>query len=142
MTKAAAMPRLPRLLAEIEQLVGLQAALLVASAAGGRRLYVPAADNLGARHWLVQAIGMDKARIVAQHLSAGTGGMHIVFPLGPTGKRADQWKAVQDALAAGGSANQVAAATGMHVRSIHRHRNGHSGAHRRHPGQPSLFDHD
>ncbi len=142
MTAPAAQPKLPRLLGEIEQLVGLRAALQVASAAGGRRRYVPAASNLAADHWLVVAIGLENARIVADHLSAGTGGMHVLFPLGPTGKRAEQWKALQDALAAGGTNNQVAGDTGLHERTIRRHRNGHAGTARRDPRQPALFDRD
>ncbi|WP_374467411.1 helix-turn-helix domain-containing protein [Ferrovibrio sp.] len=127
MTRIAKLPALPGLLGEIEQIAGLQAALQVASAAGGRRRYVPAPKRLDADHWLVKAVGREKAGLIAKHLVGENSGLPITFPLGPAGSRAARWHAIHQALQSGETADSIAATHGIHERTVRRHRTGVSG---------------
>lgn len=60
-------PPLPGVLAQIEEVVGREAALDLALALGGTPLYVPNANRLSPTHRLCAAVGIDAARLIAEH---------------------------------------------------------------------------
>lgn len=74
---------LPPLLAEIAEVAGLDAALAMADARGGSRITIPARPRPD--HWLVQAVGVDAAKLIADHFRVGNSGLIVELPVGPTG---------------------------------------------------------
>ena len=73
--------KLPRILAEIEQIVGRDAALAVGLARGGQRVSIPRYP--GPTHWLSRAIGHEMAQQVADHFSVGNAGIKdLEIPIG------------------------------------------------------------
>ncbi|SDH93640.1 hypothetical protein [Roseospirillum parvum] len=118
MTERHDLEELPGVLRQIAEIAGAPAALAVAAARGGRRVYVPTPDALAAGHWLVEAIGLEPARRVAGGLGAG----HIDLPLGPLANGARVRAAIRQSLRAGHSAAEAAALSGAHVRTVWRHR--------------------
>lgn len=109
---------LPGILAQIAELVGEEAAHLVALANGGRRIYIPKPDNLKPGHWLVDTVGMDKARKIADAI----GGGHIDLPLGRAGSRSRTWQAIAAATNEGRSIAATARLTGVDDATVSRHR--------------------
>lgn len=113
---------LPALLAEIAEIAGLDAALAVARAKGG----VPArfASRLGPENWLVEAVGMEKAKLLSDHFTSGRGRIEFDIPLGPTGSyKRDQLaraQAMQKAIASGRKTVETARALGVTRRSVQR----------------------
>ena len=77
--------KLPELLAEIAEVAGIDAALAVAQAKGGARAHFPHPTRLHDGHWLVCAVGIEKARLISKHLSSLTAGIYIHIALGPAG---------------------------------------------------------
>lgn len=75
--------QLPGLLAEIADVAGIDAALAVADAVGGRRAYIP--RQPGPEHWLTIAVGASNAARIADHFTTGRTGAELEFPLGPGG---------------------------------------------------------
>jgi len=61
---------LPPLLREVAALIGVEPALALARAGRGRDVYVP--DVMPADHWIVLAIGMERARIFARRYGRDT----------------------------------------------------------------------
>ncbi len=134
---SAGWPDLPPLLAEIAEVVGIDAALAIAEAKGGQRVTIP--GRLSNGHWLVKAIGRDKAEQISAHFVAGSGGrLGLDIPLGPTGsylaERRRRHRLVTQALADGATTNQAAQRAGITRRSVFRQK-----THRHHKGQGSLF---
>lgn len=124
------------ILADIEEVAGAAAALQVAAAKGGSEAYIPMPENLRPGHWLVEAVGMEAAELIARRLGSG----HVEIPLGPAGgHRGKVWAAIRKALADGKSAPEAARLAGVHQRTVRRHRNGHSGAEVTDPRQGDLF---
>ena len=146
MTQHRRLPPLPGLLGVIAETVSYGAALQVAAAEGGKRLYIPHPDAMTPDHWLARVIGLDAARLVAQHYAIGSAagrgsGDRVVVPLGPTGSRAKRWQELRRALEAGGSSNDVARLFGLDERTVRRHKVGDSGKGRRpDPRQIDLLD--
>lgn len=133
-------PPLPGLLGIVAELVSYRAALELAAAEGGKRLYLPLPDHLKPDHWLVKAIGADGARAVAERCASGTSGIRIVVPHGPAGSRAKQWQTIRRALVDGAGTNDLAHDLGINERTVRRHKAGDSGkGHKPNPKQTWLF---
>lgn len=111
---------LPGILAEIADAAGTEAALLVAQAVGGRRAYFP--GEPGPDHWLSRLIGQERARAVCAQLTPGDRGIELEVPLGPCGSRARRWRRIHEMLEDGASKPAIAAATGVHHKTVQRHK--------------------
>jgi len=111
----AAHADLPEILREIAALAGLDAALKVAEAVGGTRVYVP--RRPGADHWLTRAVGADAAARIAEHLTTGQTGLHIEFPRGPQGsynrERRARTRLLTDLAAQGLQPTEIARRAGI-----------------------------
>ncbi len=128
---------LPPILAEISMVAGPRAALDVARARGGTRVYFPEPDSLTPEHWLVQACGLDTARKICGHFR----GCKVEIPLGPSGSQAEVRAAIQRGLEAGMSHSQIARATGITSRTVRNHASRRKGrGYGSTPSQASLFD--
>lgn len=121
MTRAG-WPDLPVLLAEIADVVGIDAALRIAEIKGGQAVSVP--SRLRPDHWLVRAIGQDKAEALSDHFCSGRSRAQLDIPLGPTGSyladRRRRAAAVARALADGATASEAARSAGITRRSVQR----------------------
>lgn len=124
------MTTLPGILADIADIVGEDAALLVARAGGGRRVYIPKPAYLKEGHWLVDAVGMDKAHAIADAI----GGGQVDLPQGPAGGRAQTQRAIARALDEGLSCTTIVRLTGVDDSTVWRHK-----ARRNSKKQGSLF---
>lgn len=115
---------LPGILAEIAEAAGPIAAVRLAQAKGGARVYIPREGRLADDHWLIQALGMDAARaIVARY-----GGDTLEIPHSPlTSSRSRIWRTIRDGLAQGLSEAEIARLAGVAGRTIRRHKAGDSG---------------
>jgi DNA-binding NarL/FixJ family response regulator len=114
MDKEASTMELPGLLAEVEGIVGRDAAIKFAIACGGTRIYIPA--RLSDEHWLVESIGLDAARKLAKHFTFQRRGLRLDVPMMP---RAIQ---TNELTTAGASSREIALQLGIHQRTVHRHR--------------------
>lgn len=142
---------LPALLQEIADVVtaatgdariGLAAALAVASARGGQRVYIPVKP--GDDHWLTIAAGRAAADVIARHFTTGSPpkGAELEIPLGPAGsyqaERRRRARLIGEAIAANLPANEIAARAGVTRRAAF-YAKARQAAGR---SQPSLFDDD
>lgn len=105
------------LLADIAAVAGNDAALAVARARGGTLAFIPAAQNLTDAHWLAVAVGIDKARLIADALVSAALGDRFLVPLGPEGGlraylRA-RARAVTEALESGATIDEAARIAGV-----------------------------
>lgn len=114
------MNRLPGVLGDIADCAGLAAALAVAQARGGTQVYIP--PEPGEDHWLVEVIGLEAARTVAERLTCGVGGLRVDLPLGPAGCAARVRAEVDRLLGLGRSERDIALATRYSIRGIRRRR--------------------
>jgi hypothetical protein len=117
---------LPALLAEIAEAAGLEAALKLAEAYGGKRVRIPARATASG-HWLVQCVGREAAETICDLYRQGSGsgrwrGIYVLVPLGPTGAIAGARRRLAKALADGKSAAEAARLAGMTERSAYRAR--------------------
>lgn len=117
------MTALPPLLAEIAEVAGEEAALALAQAYGGVRIYIP--PTVDADHWISKLIGHEAALRVCDRLTAGLAGRRVDLPLGPTGNNAT-FRAMQAhadrMIIAGRSERDIAMATGYTTRQVRRRR--------------------
>lgn len=116
---------LPGTLAEIAEVTDVETAMKVAATVGGRRAYFaanPTSDN-----WLTMAVGHEAANAIGSQLAPGKSGIELEVPLGPMGARARTWRRIHEMIAAGATKSEIARATGVHPKTVQRHRNGHSG---------------
>lgn len=108
--------QLTGLLAEIAEVAGEDAALAIARARGGTIAGIPAARNLRESDWIVQTVGMDKARRIAERLVSAEKGDRFKIPLGPeAGANAffrAQRAAITEALESGASIGEAAQMAG------------------------------
>jgi hypothetical protein len=109
--------KLPPLLQEIADVVGLAAAMKLAEIKGGQRVFVP--DAVDADHWLAQLIGTDKATALAFYFTHD-GGVHLDIPKGELLRRAQRNDLIAKLIADGRSANDIAAAVDLTRRHIFR----------------------
>lgn len=113
---------LPALLAEIADVAGLPAALAIAQEKGGVRVHFPARAPDG--HWLVRCVGREAADKICGHFRATMqGGIYLQIPLGPKNFYRNAYALAMQMIASGEASNeQIAAALGIHRRTVERHR--------------------
>jgi len=108
-------PWLPHLLRAMAEDHGLDRALRFAGLFGGRYLHLPARAT--AEHPVAAAVGIAVLQWLIDrhdHLE------RIVVPKGPDADRAQQLRAVRALVARDATADEIAAETGLHVRTAHR----------------------
>lgn len=127
------MTELPAVLAEIAAIAGLDAALAIARARGGTKVYLP--RQPAADHWMVAAVGQETAEKICKAICANQTGTHLLIPLGPTGTLAQARRLAAQLDAAGASAATIARSAGLTDRTVRRMRK----ARRENPRQGSLF---
>lgn len=114
------------LLAEIADIpgVGVDAALAVARARGGTLAGIPSVNHLTASHWLVTAVGMEKARLISEGLVSAAKGDRFKIPVGPeAGVNAfirAQRAAIEEALESGATIGEAARIAGASRSSVMR----------------------
>lgn len=111
---------LPKVLAEIAEVAGLDAALQLAQTRGGTEIYIPAA--CGPDHWLTQAVGQDAAQAICRHFAGAGPGIRLELPLGPTGSAARARRTIDRLIAEGRSEREIALAVGCTGRTVRRRR--------------------
>ena len=127
----------PGVLREIAEAAGQVAAVKVADAVGGRRAYFPAEPKEG--HWLVDLVGMERARAICAQLAPGDRGVELEVPLGPVGDRFKKHRRLRALIDRGLSKPEIVRLTGLHPKTIQRHKNGHCGSPKTDPDQGELF---
>jgi DNA-binding NarL/FixJ family response regulator len=106
---------LPGVLREIAELSSVDAAIKVAQARGGVRAYFPTPESLTAEHWLVQAVGMATAKLIAQRFSKEL----VEIPLGNVaGHRERVRMRVARGLSLGKPTSQIAREAGVTERTV------------------------
>lgn len=132
--------RLPGILAEIAEIAGEPAAVLIAARVGGQRVYIPA--KVSDDHWLVDCVGREKADRICRHFKVDGRGQRVDVPLAAAGAypqlRRAIAKRVHDLDRAGASARQISGEVRITTRAVHRHRAAHRGEGKK-GGQRSLF---
>jgi len=103
---------------QIAQAAGLEAALKLSAAHGGERIYLPSLARLTRGHWLAACVGWE----AAQAICAWRGREDIVLPVSTQASPSWRRKIALDMLASGASVNEVAAASGVHLRTIYDYR--------------------
>lgn len=135
------MTQLTGVLKEIAEVAGEAAAISIAAAVGGMRVYIPARLRLG--HWLVECVGRKSAERIAAHFAANGSGQRIDVPLCGIGAyprlRRAIAKRVHEMDQAGASASEITRAVGITTRAVHRHRAAHRGKRRRDKRQGVLL---
>ena len=110
--------KLPELLAEIAEVAGIDAALAVAQAKGGARAHFPHPNHLRDGHWLVCAVGIEKARLISKHFSSLTAGIYLHIALGPAGMYQIARLKAEKMRASGATISATARACGVTTRTI------------------------
>lgn len=134
------MSALPGILGEIADLVGEEAAIMVADMKGGQTVWLP--YELPEDHWLIEAIGLDRALKVNKHFrthNADERGLtlRLTIPLGPAGVMRRARVKLAELLRAGKRPEEAARLSGLHVRTAYRmQRRIHD---RRNSAQQELF---
>lgn len=116
---------------EIAEVIGTDAALKLFEARGGGRVSIPAHAPDG--HWLVELLGRESADALCGYFqqgtaSGGTSGYVLDLPRGPTGVVAETVmtalqvarRKMEEALAAGKSADEAARISGLTRRTGYR----------------------
>ena len=111
---------LPPVLAEIADIAGLDAAMALAEARGGQRVFIPA--SAGPDHWLVRTVGETAASLICEHYRGGTNGETIDVPAGPASSYRKQARKIRQMIDGGASSNEIVRATGLVFRTVTRHR--------------------
>jgi len=115
---------LPGILQEIADLVGNAAALQIAAAHGGTRVYFPASKTIG-KGWLVECVGQDAADKLCDHFAVDGRGQRIDIPLFG-GSYRQLTRAIAERVhklhTAKTSSTDIARQLGITQRTVHRHR--------------------
>lgn len=111
---------LPQVLDEIARIAGEDAARVVAAAKGGTRVYIPPVP--GPDHWLTKLVGPDDAGRIADHFTAGFGGIRIEIPLSDTGFMAQAQAKCDAMILRGSSERDIARTCGYTIRTVRRRR--------------------
>ena len=104
----------PDLLQRVAECCGAGVALRLASAYGGRELYVPRPEVIDEAHHMALHLGLATARQVAAVL----GSNRIIIPLGPVSTMQRRKMLMRKMRAEGVSNGQVAKALGVHRRTV------------------------
>ena len=107
------LPHLPDLLMRVAEGESLEAALILARVWGGRPLYVPHPEHLREGHPMADALGLERARRVADIIG---GGDSQIIPMGVDNRA----RRVIEGLRRGWSHTRIAAYAGVHVRTVER----------------------
>lgn len=127
---------LPPSLREIADIAGERAAIDLAIARGGERVFIP--SRLPSDHWLVLAVGSIAAGLIAAQL----GGNYFVVPISPRSATKLSRRIADEALASGKSVNEAARLSGRSQSNLRwRRKNKLSHADWRNP-QADLFGSD
>ncbi len=106
--------RLPAALRLVAEAAGLEAAVKLAWARGGARVYVPL--KVPADHWLLWVVGSKGVEALQRRYGRET----ISLPHGPAGKLQRAWVAASHALDEGASVAGAARAAGLSERSVYK----------------------
>jgi hypothetical protein len=122
---------LPGILQEIADAAGDAAALVIASRAGGTRVYIPA--KVTDAHWLVECVGREAAEKLCNHFMVDGRGQRIEIPLHVGGSYRQLQRAIAKRIHemdAGdeASSSKIARVAGVTQRTVHRHRARHTGS--------------
>lgn len=112
---------LPPLLCEIAEVAGIRAAIALAEARGGNRVYFPTPGALSDEHWLVKIVGGEAAMKICKHFSPGHH-VELELPLGPTGNRADVWRQLARLIKEGAPSGVITRRLRISRRTVVRHR--------------------
>lgn len=111
---------LPQVLADIAMIAGEEAARRVADAVGGTQVYIP--PSPGPDHWLSKLLGLEAARRIADHFTAGVGPARIEIPLGDVGFMSSQQARCDAMILAGRSERDIALALRYTIRGVRKRR--------------------
>lgn len=118
------MTYLPGILGEIAAVAGEDAAIAIADRRGGTRVLIPRRAPDG--HWLVEAVGRQKADAIGRHFSVEDadgkpiGTFEVYLPLGPHGALRRARRRLADELRAGTSGREAARRAGLTERTAWR----------------------
>jgi DNA-binding NarL/FixJ family response regulator len=112
---------LPKLLAEIAEVAGLGAALLVAREKGGGRASFPAMAQVAPGNWLHDLVGEEAALKIADRFTS-RGSIELEVPLGPEGARSRSRDALYRMIAEGKSSGEIARVLRITRRTVVRNR--------------------
>lgn len=116
----APLRHLPHVLDEIARIAGEDAARAVAQEVGGVQVYIP--PQPGPDHWLSKLVGVDDAGRIADHFTAGFGGIRLEIPLADTGFLARVQAKCDAMILDNRSERDIARACGYTIRSVRRRR--------------------
>lgn len=106
---------------ELVDVLGDAAALRLVSDLGGTRFYVP--KRIGVDNPIAQAIGIEAAQVLADHIATGIGGLAVEIPRGPAGAMASYRRALLKLASTPGlSEQQIARQMKVHARTVRRAR--------------------
>ncbi|MCI4680422.1 hypothetical protein K9U39_06110 [Rhodoblastus acidophilus] len=113
--------KLTGILAEIAVAAGEEAAMSLARAHGGTRVYMPGILTLQKcaedGHWLARLVGLDAARKIAA-ACAGARGLHIEIPFGPAARDKELRREIWRLLDEGKSARTIVRTLGCTDRTV------------------------
>lgn len=121
--------KLPGVLAEIAEVAGETAALMIAAKHGGRRVYFPSVKALHEGQWLFECVGAEMARKICAHFEVDGRGQRIDIPLHVGGTYRQFVRSVAERVHAldreGKSSTEISRKLGLTQRTVHRHRARH-----------------
>lgn len=127
-------PALPKVIAEIAEAAGSDAAWAMAREHGGQRVFIPAEPEPG--DWLVSLVGLEAAAKICALYRANGYGATILIPMA---KWANSRTRLARALEAGATAKEAARQSGLHERTVYRERRRRKSARTKNPNQSTLF---
>ena len=103
---------------EIREAIGREAAAALVKAFGGQSVYVPGAVDENGR--LARTIGLDATRALSAHF--GNFGTTFVVPMNHGARLVARRREIAERSARGESISQIAAAMGLHMRTVEKAR--------------------
>lgn len=109
------------LLQEIAEVAGVEVAIAIARAEGGREVNFPVEATIrsGRGGWLVDAVGEQKALLIIRELFPRGG--KVIVPMDPT-PRLERISKIIELLKSGKSVREVVLEVGCCIRTVHRYR--------------------
>lgn len=107
----------PKVLAQIAEVAGIEAAWALAHARGGRTVFIP--HTVADGHWLAETVGLENAQKICALYSVNNYGARILIPMASSAQKAKAWTQVMSGEL---SLTQIAEAMGAHERTVSRHR--------------------
>lgn len=121
--------KLPGVLAEIAEVAGETAALMIAAQHGGRRVYIPSVKRMHKAQWLLDCVGAELGRKICAHFEVNGGGQPIDVPLHVGGTYKQFVRSVAQRIHRldrdGKSSAEISKQLGLTQRTVHRHRAKH-----------------